>query len=272
MMMHFHSPTVIITCYLILLMQLSKSVHTLSIRKCSSVEIFRHKMLSYPSLSHYHHHTQTYSSTIAPTSSRKSSLPMIIDPNTVVSSVSDSNTIQDGIAAFESSFISSFKYRVIGGVAGTLLAGVAFTTLSVGFTRLIWKSDNKRTKATSTDISNKGKKKDSKVVDDIKMKPSIPPEAWIKLVLCLAVDLGGDVSTLVPGVGELEDTVWAPVAALVTRQLFDNSSITSLEFILQALPLGITDAVPVATIAWLCTYVWIDSPLSKLLKISSEKK
>jgi hypothetical protein len=46
---------------------------------------------------------------------------------------------------------------------------------------------------------------------------NLPFGAWIKLVICIGVDLVGDSSFLFPGVGETEDIVWAPIGALILR-------------------------------------------------------
>lgn len=70
----------------------------------------------------------------------------------------------------------------------------------------------------------------------------------VKLLLCLAIDLVGASSYVVPGAGEGTDIAWAPVQAALVNWLFGNALISGFAFVEELLP-G-TDFIPTATIAW----------------------
>ena len=173
----------------------------------------------------------------------------LIDPNLLQG---DGDTLQSGINAFVNSFESTIKFKAIGTAAGTVSAGLIFAYITSSISKNVFQSKKKK---------NTSKNNETKV--------DIPTEAWIKLLFCLSIDLLGDVSFLLPGIGEAEDIAWAPVSSFILSQLFGgNTAIVSLEFISQILPVGATDAIPVATIAWLLQYVYKDSSLSKLLNMN----
>ena len=83
------------------------------------------------------------------------------------------------------------------------------------------------------------------------------------------IDLGGDVSFLLPGVGELEDAAWAPISSIALAYLFGSNTIAGIDFAKEILPF--TDILPVATIAWLLQNVYYDSSLSGWLGLSVTK-
>lgn len=72
---------------------------------------------------------------------------------------------------------------------------------------------------------------------------------WIKLALCLAIDLFGSGSLPIPLLADALDVVWAPVAALALHALFGNPLVTAAGFAEEILP-G-TDGVPTACLAWI---------------------
>ncbi|CAD7945599.1 unnamed protein product [Amoebophrya sp. A25] len=71
---------------------------------------------------------------------------------------------------------------------------------------------------------------------------------YLKLIFCLLVDLIGLASYIVPVVGELGDTVWAPLQAYILWHLFGSVRVTLLG-LLEELGPG-TDILPTATICW----------------------
>ena len=80
--------------------------------------------------------------------------------------------------------------------------------------------------------------------------PGITPDVR-KLILCLIIDIVGTSSELIPFLGELTDIVYAPVAALALRSLFQGSNVVfALEFLEEFLPF--TDILPLATIVSDC--------------------
>jgi hypothetical protein len=67
-----------------------------------------------------------------------------------------------------------------------------------------------------------------------------------KLLLCIAIDVIGSSSELVPFVGEVTDLVWAPIAGLALRSLYGSNILFALEFAEEILPF--TDILPLATL------------------------
>lgn len=72
---------------------------------------------------------------------------------------------------------------------------------------------------------------------------------WVKLAICVAIDLVGSGSLGVPLIGDALDIVTAPVMAIMLQALFGNSLVTVGGFMEEILP-G-TDGIPTATLAWL---------------------
>ena len=74
-----------------------------------------------------------------------------------------------------------------------------------------------------------------------------------------------------PIVGELTDFLWAPIAALSLRSLFQGSNVVfALEFAEEFLPF--TDILPLATICWIVETFFGDSSFAKTLQIGSYGK
>ena len=93
----------------------------------------------------------------------------------------------------------------------------------------------------------------------------VPTEQWLKLLICIALDLAGDATFLLPGLGELGDVAYAPVEAFALRFFFGGLGLPLLGFIEEALPF--TDALPTATAAWVLQTLFSESPLAQLLGI-----
>lgn len=65
--------------------------------------------------------------------------------------------------------------------------------------------------------------------------------------MCIAIDVIGSSSEVIPVVGELTDVVWAPIAGTLLRSLYGGSNVLFvLEFAEEILPF--TDILPLATI------------------------
>lgn len=77
----------------------------------------------------------------------------------------------------------------------------------------------------------------------------------------LLIDGIGDTSFLLPGIGEAEDVLWAPISFVLTRALFGSGLVASFDAVKEALP-G-TDLLPVATIAWTLQNIFPDSKLAE---------
>eukprot|EP01031_Cornospumella_fuschlensis_P024933 gene24933-30123_t len=170
------------------------------------------------------------------------------------------------------SFFYGFQARVIGTVFGNIVAGIAFKVVA-DYASNAWREFQE--KQVDQDLS---KESTSQRRFNMKLKdkqipaissPKIPREAWFKLFLCIMIDAVSDSSFVLPGIGELEDVVWAPLAALALRSLFQSDTVAYAEFVKEILPF--TDIVPFATTMWFLENVFVDSPLAALLKIKTIK-
>jgi len=70
-----------------------------------------------------------------------------------------------------------------------------------------------------------------------------------KLIISIALDIVGMATYLIPGLGESGDLVWAPIYALIIRNLY-HSSILGILGGFEEILIG-TDAIPSATIFWI---------------------
>jgi hypothetical protein len=87
-----------------------------------------------------------------------------------------------------------------------------------------------------------------------------------KLLVCVAIDVIGSSSVLLPLFGDVSDILWAPTAGILLRYLFNGSNILFvLEFTEEILPL--TDILPLATLCWVIDTFFRDSNLAKLLQL-----
>lgn len=97
-------------------------------------------------------------------------------------------------------------------------------------------------------------------------EPPPPPLDFTKLFLCICIDILGSANEVIPLVGELVDVVYAPIAALLLRQLFSGSNVVFLlEFTEEILPF--TDVLPLATICWVVESFFSSGSLARALRI-----
>jgi hypothetical protein len=180
-----------------------------------------------------------------------------VQDNTAILLQDNANAFVDG---FERSFAGTMFSRLVGGIVGNIVAGIALTTITVALSKTVWNKDNKR----NNEIENR-----NEIENDNKLKTkTIPIEAWGKLLICIAIDFLGDASYVIPGIGELEDVAWAPLSAFLLSKLFNNNALTTFEFVKEIIP-G-TDFIPVATISWLLEYVFAGTFISNSLQLSNK--
>jgi hypothetical protein len=87
-----------------------------------------------------------------------------------------------------------------------------------------------------------------------------------KLFLCIIIDVLGSANEAIPLAGEVVDVIYAPIAALLLRQLFQGSNVVFLlEFVEEILPF--TDVLPLATICWVVEAFFGGSGLARALRI-----
>lgn len=76
------------------------------------------------------------------------------------------------------------------------------------------------------------------------------------LVLGLLLDAVGMVSFAIPGLGELSDVVWAPIASWIMTRMYKGKlgqTAAAITFVEELVP-GL-DVIPTFTLTWLYTYV-----------------
>jgi hypothetical protein len=93
---------------------------------------------------------------------------------------------------------------------------------------------------------------------------------FTRLFIALFIDLAGDSSYLLPGVGEGEDLVWAPVSAVAVWALFDSQALAKLDFLKEMLPF--TDVLPVATLGWVLKNIYPDAAITKWFGLAPDEK
>jgi hypothetical protein len=169
------------------------------------------------------------------------------------------NFVMETAQQATSSFIDGFNSRLIGTIIGNLLAGFAFK-LFFDFVILPLKN--------GFQSSRTAMQQNTELQLPEKPPVIISGQAWLTLILCISLDLIGDSSYLLPGVGEAEDIAWAPISALILRSLFGSNIIAALEFTKEILPF--TDILPLATTVWLLQNVFPDSALTELLQLKQK--
>jgi hypothetical protein len=78
-------------------------------------------------------------------------------------------------------------------------------------------------------------------------------EKFLKLLAVVGIDALGFLSYLIPGLGEISDTVIAPLSALLLFAVFKSRKISAFGFAEEILPF--TDVIPTGTIFWVRRYV-----------------
>jgi len=91
------------------------------------------------------------------------------------------------------------------------------------------------------------------------------PSQMAKLLACIGLDVMGNATYLLPGVGEGVDIAYAPAQAVALKMMFDANGIALIGFAEELLPF--TDVLPTATIAWVIETFFPDSILGRLLGI-----
>lgn len=98
----------------------------------------------------------------------------------------------------------------------------------------------------------------------------IGPVAWAQLVGCIALDLAGDASELIPFLGEFTDVAYAPVEAGLLYALFKSPLLGGLGFVEEILPF--TDVVPTFCIGWCLQHLWPTTPVAQKMGILPKSK
>mmetsp|Transcript_21903 Transcript_21903/g.66521 ORF Transcript_21903/g.66521 Transcript_21903/m.66521 type:complete len:207 (+) Transcript_21903:2-622(+) len=186
----------------------------------------------------------------APTAIANSCTPHALDAT--LSLVADQAIIGDQANVF----FSSLGTKLAAFVVGNVLAVVVFSLLS-----------QKLTASVAAEVEE-AKGAPARPLSLVERISSLSPGAFLTLLLSLAIDLAGDSSFVLPGIGEAEDAVWAPLSGLMLKVIFGSNAIAGLDFAKEALPF--TDVLPVATLAWACKNLYPESSVSKALGLSPQ--
>merc|ERR1740121_2271319 len=100
------------------------------------------------------------------------------------------------------------------------------------------------------------------------MQRALHPGMIVKLIACLGLDLMGDASYFIPGLGEGIDLAYAPAQAIALKMMFRYSALPALGFVEEILP-G-TDIIPSATIGWMLEVFAPDNGCTRALGIRSD--
>lgn len=174
---------------------------------------------------------------------RISKLQMLPDASSLLTSVEifDGSTIVDPVVVSDV-FWNGLKAKFLAVVIGQLLAAAVFAIISSFLATQISEAGNF--------VSQKLFPSDPATPRKTFIKATDLPKAnadFGKLLICLAIDVVGSSSEIVPILGELTDVVYAPIAATLLRSLYGGSNVVfALEFTEEILPF--TDILPLATI------------------------
>lgn len=191
--------------------------------------------------------------------------PLYVSPenlDTIADSMNQMTPVKDFISGGLEGFTQTITSRTVGIIIGNILAAVALKLLF----DYVWFQSRQGSAAVLKKVTEPFESIFKK--KEVASRSNIPSSAWGTLLVCIFIDLIGDSSFVIPGVGELEDAVWAPISAFLLSNLFGSNILTTLDFMKEALP-G-TDILPVAVTAWTLKYLFPESPVSKLLGIKTD--
>jgi hypothetical protein len=180
----------------------------------------------------------------------------------------DGSTVVDPVVV-SNAFWTRLQSNVLSVVLGQFLAAVVFTFLiSLARSQLskLFSFVTEKVFSSSANTSMNGRHQ-LNVPSNLRdgYDGTIHPD-FVKLLLCLTIDIIGSSSTLIPILGDASDLLWAPIAGLLLRSLFHGSNIVfALEFTEEILPL--TDVLPLATVCWVVDTFFRDSSVASLLQL-----
>ena len=178
----------------------------------------------------------------------------------------DGSTIVDPVVV-SNVFWARLQSNMLSFVLGQFLAAVVFTILlSLARSQLtkLFNFVSEKFISSSADYSGRQQINVPPNLRDGYVR-TIQPD-FGKLLVCVAIDVIGSSSTLIPILGDASDALWAPAAGLLLRSLFNGSNVVfALEFAEEILPL--TDILPLATLCWIIDTFFQDSSLASLLQL-----
>ncbi|KAG7371974.1 hypothetical protein IV203_018116 [Nitzschia inconspicua] len=219
---------------------------------------FRHKLAP-----------NNYPSRIRLTRSHHMLLPPDLGSNILLSvDVFDGSSIVDPVVV-SGSFWSSLQRQVLSVILGQLLAAIVFTVVASFFaSQLSGLRDFVVSKFLSDTSSSSTSTKEFIRADSPEYQRTVarrPPD-FGKLLICIAIDLAGSSSELVPILGEFVDILTAPLAATLLQNQFGGSkAVFFFEFAEEILPF--TDIIPFATLCWVIDTYFPESAVAGVFQL-----
>lgn len=179
----------------------------------------------------------------------------------------DGSNISDAIVysnRFSETLSSKLTQLILAQLLATLIFVViaALVTAQRKFILDVLDDDNDNDNDSQRTISKSRTTKKFRKADD----PPPPVLDFTKLIFCICIDILGSGNEAIPLAGEFVDVIYAPIAALLLRQLFAGSNVVALlEFTEEILPF--TDVLPLATICWVVESFYESSNLARILRI-----
>ena len=173
--------------------------------------------------------------------------------------VFDGSSIVDPVVVSDV-FWTSLKAKIIAVIIGQALAGIAFAVFSSFVASQISQMGDfvskqvfKSSSSSSPSPASNDRSQQREFIKATQQKQQQQQGATAvnadfgKLLLCIAVDIIGSSSELIPVLGEFTDVIYAPIAASILRSIYGGSNVIfALEFAEEILPF--TDILPLATI------------------------
>ena len=91
-------------------------------------------------------------------------------------------------------------------------------------------------------------------MEEQKLLKEFEKEKWQKLILSLLIDVVGNITYIIPGIGEWADLIIAPLTAAAIYKVHDTKIGAGFGFLEEILPF--TDVIPTATIIWAKKYFY----------------
>lgn len=178
------------------------------------------------------------------------------DGSTIIDPVVVSNAFWDGLAS-----------RMISLLIGQFLAFVAFSVIVAVASSQVSKAADFVSNTFGQSVNSMREEAVRDPTNGFRNPSTAAPvQADLKkLALCLFIDIVGSSSELIPVIGEITDALYAPIAAILLRQLYGSNVAGGLEFVEEILPF--TDIIPFATICWVVDTYSPASDLARFLQL-----
>lgn len=202
-------------------------------------------------------------------------LIVLIPTVTYAVEVFDGSTIINPIVV-SNLFWYNLQNQFVALLIAQLIAIVIFSiiaTYTSTFMIQLLSSKNTTTSTTNNNNDNmnpwNNKKKKNKNDDKTELTKQRSIDI-VSLSICIIIDLLGSLSEIIPG-GYLFDILYAPIAGLLLRSLYNNNNMILLIEVAEEIIPFRADLLPFATICWLIDTFYDTSDIAKLLQLGRYK-